>query len=107
MKLSDAIARGAGILRTTGPGQPLGPVFVGPSVIGSSTPRDTIVNDALTAAQIGLLGRLPTNEEYLAFYWANPWGATHSTQLGYWLRLTESHKYRWADVINKLKAYGA
>lgn len=65
------------------------------------------VNDVITAAQLGLLGRAPTHEEYLAFYWANPWGATHNTPLMNWMRLTESHHYRWADVINKLRAYGA
>lgn len=64
-------------------------------------------NDALTAAQLGFMDRTPTNEEYLAFYWANPWGATHNTTLLNWLKLTESHRYRWADVINKLKSYGA
>ena len=101
MKLSEAIAAGAALLRTNGPGQPYGPVFVGDEC------EARVVNDALTAAQLGLLGRVPTAAEYLAFYWANPWGATHGTPLGDWLRLTEAHRYRWADVISKLQSYGA
>ena len=106
MKLSDAIESGAAILKTTGPSCVLSPVFIGPDVVGGP-PRLMAVNDVITAAQLGLLGRAPTHEEYLAFYWANPWGATHNTPLMNWMRLTESHHYRWAGVINKLRAYGA
>lgn len=106
MKLSDAIAAGATILKTTGPSHVISPVFVGPDVVGAA-PRMMAVNDVLTAAQLGLLGRTPTQEEYLAFYWNNPWGATHNTPLLNWVRMAETHRYRWADVIGKLVAYGA
>lgn len=106
MKLSDAIEAGAGVLKTMGPSHVISPVFVGLDVVGGP-PRTMAVNDVLSAAQLGLLGRVPTQEEYLAFYWSNPWGATHNTPLLMWMRLTESHHYRWADVINELRAYGA
>lgn len=95
MKLSDAIERGAGALRTTGPN--CSPVFVGPSCM--------MLGDVLTAAQFGLLGRVPEQDEHIAFYWENPWGAVHGSDLLYWMRLAEAHRYRWADVVNKLRGH--
>jgi hypothetical protein len=87
VKLSEAIALGAAVLKTNGPEHPH--------------------KDVLTAAQIGLLGRLPTQAEFNLFYWSNPWNLVHGTDLEHWARLTVTHRYRWADVINKLKSYGA
>jgi hypothetical protein len=94
--MSDAIERGAAVLRTTGPS--CSPVFVAPGRM--------MLNDVLTAAQFGLLGRVPEQGEHCMFYWENQWGATHGTYLMYWMRLTEVHFYRWADVINKLRGHG-
>lgn len=99
MKLSDAVLSGATVLGTQGPNGQLSPVF--------TTTGGRGMNDVLSAAQIGLIGRIPDGEEYRAFYWSNPWGATHGTPLCNWMRLCEAHKYRWADVINKLRGYGA
>ena len=106
MKLSDAIEAGATILKTTGPSYVISPVFIGPDVVGGPL-RMMVVNDVLSAAQLGLLGRVPAQEEYLAFYWDNQWGATHNTPLLNWMRAAEAHRYRWADVIGKLRGYGA
>ena len=106
MKLSDAITIGAAVLKTAGPSLLTSPVFIGMDIIGGS-PRIMAVNDVLSAAQLGLLGRPPTQEEYTAFYWNNPWDATHNTSLLNWMRLTEAYRYKWSDVINKLRVYGA
>lgn len=104
MKLSEAIEIGASVMRTEGPQAT--PAFIKPfNPVGTPTPM--MMCDVLTAAQYGLLGRVPTQAEYLAFYWSNPWGATHNTPLLNWMRGTEAHRYRWADVIKKLKEYGA
>ena len=96
MKLSDAIERGATALRTTGPS--CSPVFIAPGQM--------MLNDVLTAAQFGLLGYVPEQAEHLAFYYDNPWGAVHCTDLMYWMRLTEAHYLTWAEVIKKLRTHG-
>lgn len=96
MKLSDAIERGATALRTTGPS--CSPVFIAPGQM--------MLNDVLTAAQLGLLGHVPEQDEHCAFYYENPWGAVFKTNLEYWMRLVEVHNYRWCDVISKLRGHG-
>jgi len=85
MKLSEAIQAGATLLKTTGPHFTKG--------------------DCLTAAQAGLLGRLPTEQESNDFYWQNQFNATAFTDLEYWMRMAVIFKYRWADVITKLRRY--
>lgn len=97
MKLSDAIVAGATVLKTEGPSH---------EIYRASTGAVYCL-DVLTAAQIGLLGRIPNEAEYLMFYWSNQWGATHGTPLMAWMRMTEAHSYRWATVIKQLKSYGA
>lgn len=96
MIFSAAIEAGAGVLKTPGPTH--SPVFIAPGVI--------VAADVLGAAQLGLLGRPPAHNEMLAFYWANPWGVVHGTDLEYWARMVVVNRYRWADVIQKLRGYG-
>lgn len=100
MKLSDAIQAGAGLLKTDGPTFQLKGGVV--AVDGVSQ-----CNDALTAAQVGILERRPTIREHCQFYWDNPWKITPGGDLEMWLRMTAIHGYRWADVIAKLRGYGA
>lgn len=71
-----------------------------------NTPGPSHFQDCYTAAQFGLLGRAPTVQEQCAFYWDNPWDIKPFSELEYWLRLTVTAEYRWADVIQKLQAYG-
>ena len=100
MKLSDAIQAGAAVLKTNGPTFALqgGVVAVG----GISQ-----CQDALTCAQIGIIGRRPAIKEHCQFYWVNPWNIKPGSDLELWLRMTAIHQYRWADVIAKLRGYGA
>lgn len=95
MQLSDAIAAGARVLKTVGPTYQLVPVG------GVEIP-----GDIPTAAQIGVLGRVPTLAEIRAFYFMNEFGMVFETDLEYWSRMAVIHKYKWSDVINKLKEYG-
>lgn len=90
MRLSDAIERGATILQTRGPSFEAG--------------------DCTVAMAAGVLGRLPTQAEANAHYWSqhsfdglvvNPCEA-----LELWMRYAVLHRYRWADVISKLRGYG-
>lgn len=100
MKLSDAIQAGAAVLKTPGPTFMLRGGVV--AVDGISQ-----CEDALTGAQCGVLGRRPNIKEHCQFYWDNPWRITPGSDLELWLRMTAIHCYRWADVIAKLRGYGA
>jgi len=100
LKLSDAIQAGAGLFKTNGPSFLLHGGVV--AIDGISQ-----CNDALTAAQCGLLGRRPTIREHCQFYWDNPWKIVPGSDLEIWLRMTAIHEYRWADVVGKLRGYGA
>jgi hypothetical protein len=100
LKLSDAIQAGAAILKTPGP------AFV---LRNNLTAIDGIsqCEDALTCAQIGILGRRPSIKEHCQFYWDNRWKIVPGSDLELWLRLTAIHHYRWAEVLARLREYGA
>ena len=100
MKLSGAIQAGAAVLKTPGPTFALRTGVV--AIDGISQ-----CEDAMTCAQIGVLGRRPTIKEHCQFYWANPWNIVPGSDLELWLRMTAIHGYRWADVIQKLRGYDA
>ena len=81
MKLSEAIAAGAAILKTRGP---------------------TYGEDCWTAIALGL--EWP---DLNSLYWNNPWGILPGDDLEMWLRGTTREKYHWSQVIKKLQAHGA
>lgn len=96
MRFSDAIEAGAAKLNSPGPD-------FRPHQL---TPNLWAAPDVLLAAQIGLLGRMPTTEETRTFYYDNPW-APFSSDMEMWCRMAIFHEYKWNDVIKKLREYNA
>jgi hypothetical protein len=86
VKLSDAIEAGARLLGTPGP---------------------LHVVDCWTAAEAGLSGVVPDTAPVNTLYWENPWGIRPGSDLEHWLRLTVTFRYRWSDVLRRLRGYGA
>jgi len=86
MNLSDAIERGAQVLKTPGP---------------------TWDCDCWHALDAGLTGQQPDETRIRLLYWENPWGVTPGSDLEMWLRGVVREGYHWSAVIKKLRLWGA